>query len=149
MAREWANDTLQTTALIHEAYLRLVDANEIEWRNRVHFFAISATVMRRSWWSSLVRVAARSVGVACGRFARGDGDTRLRPDENLVALDSALTALAAIDPRKAKVVELRFFGGFTEQEAAEALGRLLRHRPEGLEVGEALAVSGDDDAEER
>ena len=123
MAREWANNTLQTTALIHEAYLRLVDANEIEWRNRVHFFAISANVMRR-----VLVEFARSRGTQ----KRGGGvrknsleETAIlpaEPDENLVALDTALTALAAIDPRKAKVVELRFFGGFTEQEIAEALG---------------------------
>jgi len=123
MAREWANSTLQTTALIHEAYLRLVDANEIDWRNRVHFFAISANVMRRV----LVEFARSR-----GSQKRG-GDVRkvsleetailpAEPDEDLIALDTALTALAAIDPRKAKVVELRFFGGFTEQETAEALG---------------------------
>jgi RNA polymerase sigma factor (TIGR02999 family) len=123
MAREWANNTLQTTALIHEAYLRLVDANEIEWRNRVHFFAISANVMRRV----LVEFARSR-----GSQKRGGGGRKIsleetailpaEPDEDLLALDTALTALAAIDPRKAKVVELRFFGGFTEQETAEALG---------------------------
>jgi RNA polymerase sigma factor (TIGR02999 family) len=123
MAREWANSTLQTTALIHEAYLRLVDANEIEWRNRVHFFAISANVMRRV----LVEFARSR-----GSQKRGGGVRKIsleetailpaQPDEDLLALDTALTALATIDPRKAKVVELRFFGGFTEQETAEALG---------------------------
>jgi len=123
MAREWANDTLQTTALVHEAYLRLMDANEIEWKNRVHFFAISANVMRR-----ILVEFARSRG-----SQKRGGDVRKvsleraaillpDPDEDLLALDSALTALAASDPRKAKVVELRFFGGCTEREAAEALG---------------------------
>lgn len=123
MAREWANNTLQTTALVHEAYLRLVDANEIEWKNRVHFFAISANAMRR-----ILVEFARSRG-----SQKRGGDVRKmsleeaailppEPDEDLLALDSALTALAAFDPRKAKVVELRFFGGFTEQETAEALG---------------------------
>jgi RNA polymerase sigma factor (TIGR02999 family) len=123
MAREWANNTLQTTALIHEAYLRLVDANEIEWRNRVHFFAISANVMRRV----LVEFARSRGSQKRGGGVRKNSleETAIlaaEPDENLVALDTALTALAAIDPRKAKVVELRFFGGFTEQEIAEALG---------------------------
>ena len=89
MAREWANNTLQTTALIHEAYLRLVDANEIEWRNRVHFFAISANVMRR-----VLVEFARSRGTQ----KRGGGVRKIsleetailaaEPDENLVALDS-------------------------------------------------------------
>ena len=123
MAREWANNTLQTTALIHEAYLRLVDANEIEWRNRVHFFAISANVMRRV----LVEFARSRGSQKRGGGVRKNSleETAIlaaEPDEDLVALDTALTALAAIDPRKAKVVELRFFGGFTEQETAEALG---------------------------
>ena len=123
VAREWANDTLQTTALVHEAYLRLAGANEIEWKNRIHFFAISANVMRR-----ILVDFARSRG-----SRKRGGDVRKvsleevaivlpDPDEDLLALDSALTALAASDPRKAKVVELRFFGGFTEQETAEALG---------------------------
>jgi len=123
MAHEWANSTLQTTALAHEAYLRLVDANQVEWKNRVHFFAISANLMRRI----LVEFAR-----ARGSQKRG-GDVRKvsldeaaflspEPDENLLALDGALTALAAFDPRKAKVVELRFFGGMTEEETAEALG---------------------------
>ena len=108
---------------VHEAYLRLVDANEIEWKNRVHFFAISATVMRR-----ILVEFARSRG-----SQKRGGDVRKisleetailspEPDEDLLALDSALTALAAFDSRKAKVVELRFFGGFTEQETADALG---------------------------
>jgi len=123
MAREWGANTLQTTALVHEAYVRLVDANEVEWKNRVHFFAISANVMRR-----ILVDFARSRGSqkrggdvqkvsleeAMIPFPEGDGD--------LLALDSALTALAAFDPRKAKVVEMRFFGGFTEQETAETLG---------------------------
>jgi RNA polymerase sigma-70 factor (ECF subfamily) len=123
MAREWANDTLQTTALVHEAYLRLIDANHVEWKSRVHFFAISANLMRR-----ILVEFARSRG----SHKRG-GDVQKvpldeaailspHPDENLLALDCALNALAAFDPRKAKVVELRFFGGMTEEETAEAMG---------------------------
>ncbi len=123
MAHEWANNTLQTTALVHEAYLRLMDADQVEWKNRVHFFAISANLMRRV----LVEFARSR-----GSRKRG-GDLRKvsldeaailppEPDENLLALDDALNALAAFDPRKAKVVELRFFGGMTEEETAEALG---------------------------
>ncbi len=123
MAREWANQTLQTTALVHEAYLRLVDANRVEWKNRVHFLAVSANLMRR-----ILVEFARSRGSR----KRGGGarqvsfDEALIPspgrEEDLVALDEALTALAAFDSRKAKVVELRFFGGMTEEETAEALG---------------------------
>ena len=123
MAREWAASTLQTTALVHEAYVRLVDANEVEWKNRVHFFAISANVMRR-----ILVDFARSRGSQKrgGDVQKVSLEEAMIPspegDEDFLALDSALTALAAFDPRKAKVVELRFFGGFTEQEAAEALG---------------------------
>ncbi len=123
MLRERAGHTIQTTALVNEAYLRLVDAGQIEWQNRAHFFAISANLMRR-----ILVEFARSRG----SHKRG-GDVRKvlfdeaailspEPDENLLALDDALTALAALDPRKAKVVELRFFGGMSEEETAEALG---------------------------
>jgi RNA polymerase sigma factor (TIGR02999 family) len=123
MAREWANNTLQTTALVHEAYLRLMDANQVEWKNRVHFFAISANLMRRI----LVEFARSRGSQKRGRDVRKvplDEAAILspEPDENLAALDAALTALAAFDSRKAKVVELRFFGGMTEEETAEALG---------------------------
>jgi RNA polymerase sigma factor (TIGR02999 family) len=123
MAREWAASTLQTTALVHEAYVRLVDANEVEWKNRVHFFAISANVMRR-----ILVDFARSRGSQKrgGDVQKVSLEEAMIPspegDEDLLALDSALTALAAFDPRKAKVVEMRFFGGFTEQETAETLG---------------------------
>ncbi len=123
MAHEWANNTLQTTALVHEAYLRLMDANQVEWKNRVHFFAISANLMRR-----ILVEFARSRG-----SQKRGGEVRKvplneaailspEPDENMLALDGALTALAEFDARKAKVVELRFFGGMTEEETAEALG---------------------------
>ncbi len=123
MAHEWANDTLQTTALVHEAYLRLMDADQVEWKNRVHFFAISANLMRR-----ILVEFARSRG-----SQKRGGEVRMvpldeaailspEPDENLLALDIALTALAKFDARKARVVELRFFGGMTEDETAQALG---------------------------
>jgi RNA polymerase sigma-70 factor (ECF subfamily) len=123
MAREWAANTLQTTALVHEAYVRLVDANEVEWKNRVHFFAISANVMRRI----LVEFArSRGSQKRGGDVQKVSLEEAMIPspeaDEDLLALDRALTALAACDPRKAKVVEMRFFGGFTEQETAETLG---------------------------
>ena len=123
MARERARNTLQTTALIHEAYLRLVDAHQVDWKNRVHFFAISSTVMRRI----LVEFAR-----ARGRHKRGAGARNVTfddaaviapgPGEDLVSVDEALEALAAIEPRQAKVVEMRFFGGMTEEETAEMLG---------------------------
>ena len=123
MRRERAGDTLQTTALINEAYLRLVDYARVRPRDRAHFFAIAAQAMRR-----ILIERARSRRSA----KRGSGAQKVSLDEvaelsnkraaDLVALDEALTNLAAIDPRKAEIVELRYFGGMTIEEAAEVLG---------------------------
>jgi RNA polymerase sigma-70 factor, ECF subfamily len=122
MRRERAGHTLQTTALIHEAFIRLVEAKAVNWQNRAHFFGISARVMRRV----LVDFARER-----GYRKRGGGDRRVllneellvadTPDENLVALDDALNALADIDPRKSRAIELRFFGGLSIEEAALVL----------------------------
>jgi len=122
MRGERADHTLQATALVHEAYARLVDA-QVDWRDRSHFFAIAARQMRRI----LVDHAK-----ARGRVKRGGGDRPLTLDEavavsgdsneNLVELDEALERLAELDERKAKVVELHYFGGLTYDEAAEVLG---------------------------
>jgi RNA polymerase sigma factor (TIGR02999 family) len=122
MRRENAGHTLQTSALVNEAYLKLVDQKRVHWKNRAHFFALSAQLMRRIL-----------VDHARGRkYAKRGGDAqRVSFDEalavssargaDLVALDEALNKLAVIDPRKGKVVELRFFGGLTIEETAEAL----------------------------
>jgi RNA polymerase sigma factor (TIGR02999 family) len=122
MRRERIGHTLQTTALINEAYLRLVDAQHVRWQNRTHFFAISARVMRRV----LVDFAReRGYRKRSGGGLRVPLDEALliadAPDEDLVALDEALTALAEIDARKSKAIELRFFGGLSIEETAEAL----------------------------
>ena len=122
MAQERAGHTLQTTALVNEAYLELVDSVHADWQNRAHFFAVCAHVMRRILvdWARSRQVAKRG------------GGTRLigleealvvadEPDPGLVALDDALQALAELDPRKARVVELRFFGGLTNLETAAVL----------------------------
>jgi RNA polymerase sigma factor (TIGR02999 family) len=119
MRQERAGHTLQTTALINEAYIRLVDAQSVNWQNRAHFFGISARVMRQV----LVDFARRR-----GYQKRGGGEQRVpfdeallvaeTPDQDLVALDEALTALAAVDPRKSRAIELRFFGGVSIDEAA-------------------------------
>ena len=122
MRRENAGHTLQTTALVNEAYLKLVDQKHVHWKNRAHFFALSAQLMRRI----LVDHARRR------QYAkRGGGAQRISFDEalavssergvDLVALDEALSRLTSIDPRKGKVVELRFFGGLSVEETAEAL----------------------------
>jgi RNA polymerase sigma-70 factor (ECF subfamily) len=127
MRRERAGNTLQTTALINEAYLRLVDAQSVGWQDRVHFFAVSASIMRRI----LVDAArARASAKPGGLAIREDHSTAVDLDQipevgrsaELIALDDALKALAEIDPRKARVVELRFFGGLSVEETASVLG---------------------------
>jgi len=122
MSMERADHTLQTTALVNEAYVRLIDVNRVQWQSRAHFLAVAAQTMRRI----LVDFARRR-----DRLKRG-GDVMLVPiedasdigrerDADLVALDDALTALAAFDSRMSQVVELRFFGGLTVEEAADVL----------------------------
>jgi len=122
MAREWRAGALQTTALVSEAYLKLVGQRDVDWQNRAHFFAMSAKMMRRV----LVDVARsksylkRGGGAAREPLEHALNVTDERPPD-LVALDTALEALARIDERKSRVVELRFFGGFSVEETAAAL----------------------------
>ena len=127
LRRENSGHTLGTTGLVHEAYLRLVDQTRVEWRNRSHFYAIAAQAMRRI----LVDYARQH-----RRTKRGGGQQPLTLDENvvslnaraenLIALDEALTRLAALNPRLSRVVECRFFAGLTEEEIAEATGVTVR-----------------------
>ena len=123
MAREQTGHTLQTTALVNEAYLRLIDARQVTWQNRSHFFAVSAQVMRHI----LVDFARRRHNLKRGGEAqtvRLDDALLVAQEQSadLVALDDALRTLAALDPRQAQVVELRFFGGLSIEETATALG---------------------------
>lgn len=122
LKRERQDHTLQTTALVNEAYLRLVDSSKVRWQNRAHFFAVAAQLMRR-----ILVDFARSRNYQ----KRGGGTYRIslehveaispEKSEDLVALDEALHSLAMIDERKSKVVELRFFGGLSVEETAEVL----------------------------
>jgi len=122
MNRERPGHTLQTTALVHEAFTRLIDTPRVDWQDRSHFFAVCSTLMRR-----VLVDHARSNGY----FKRGGGVKLVSLDEardvghdgkvDLFALDEALTRLAALDPRKSQVVELRFFGGLTVDETADVL----------------------------
>ncbi|HEY3137079.1 MAG TPA: sigma-70 family RNA polymerase sigma factor [Blastocatellia bacterium] len=119
---ERAGHTLQTTGLVNEAYFRLVDSSRVQWQNRAHFFAVSAQLMRRI----LVDYArTRRSQKRGGDLARVSFDEAApiagEREPDLVALDDALTALAAIDPRKSHVIELRFFGGLSVEETAEVL----------------------------
>jgi RNA polymerase sigma factor (TIGR02999 family) len=123
MRDERPNHPLQTTALVHEAYLRMVDVTRVDWQSRNHFFAVSAQMMRRI----LVEAARRR-----GADKRGGNASHVALDEavvpardraaDLVALDEALDKLAALAPRKARVVELRYFAGLSVEETAQSLG---------------------------
>jgi RNA polymerase sigma factor (TIGR02999 family) len=122
MSRERPGHTLQTTAVVHEAYLRLIDQKHVQWQNRAHFFAIAARMMRR-----ILITHAQSHAYA----KRGGGTLKVSLDEaavlsqeragELLALDDALGSLTALDPRRSQVVELRFFGGLSNEEIAEVL----------------------------
>lgn len=122
MARERRGHTLQTTALVNEAFMRLIDASRVSWQDRAHFLGISARLMRR-----VLVDHARSRGY----YKRGGGAQKVSLDEamavtpaldfNLLDLDRALEGLAAVDERKTRVIELRFFGGLTVEETAEVL----------------------------
>jgi len=123
MSRENPGHTLQTTALINEVYLRLVDVKQVTWQNRAHFYGVCAQMMRH-----ILTDFARSRRY----LKRGGGAAEVTLDEmqlpastrspDLVALDESLNRLAQADPRKGRVVELRFFGGLTVEETAEVLG---------------------------
>lgn len=122
MARESPDPMLQTTALIHEAYIQLVDLKDVRWENRAHFFAVAATVMRHI----LVDHARRRRSTKRGGRARivALDEAAVVCEERaaeVVALDEALKALAAIDPRKAQIVELRYFGGMSVEDTATVL----------------------------
>ena len=122
MRREQGEHTLQTTALVHEAYLRIDRSEEIDWRDRAHFFAMAATQMRRVLVDHARRKRSEKRGGGLVRLSLIDSDGgAVGIDERLLAVDEALGRLEAFDARAAKVVELRFFGGLSEVEAAEAL----------------------------
>jgi len=122
MRNESPGRTIQATALVHEAYVRLIDVTNVDWQHRAHFFAISARIMR-----NILLDHARARASA----KRGGDRPRVNLDEvpdvsaergrELIALDDALTALAAIDARRAQIIEFRFFGGLTVEETAEVL----------------------------
>jgi RNA polymerase sigma factor (TIGR02999 family) len=122
MRRERVDHTLQASALVNEAYLRLVEVRKMQWQNRAHFFAMASRLMRR-----ILVDAARAKGYR----KRNAGGERISlneveiaatpPSADYVALDEALNGLELLDPRKCRVVEMRFFGGMSEEETAEAL----------------------------
>ena len=122
MAGQRQDHTLQTTALINEAYLKLIDSRQVNWQDRAHFFAISAQLMRRILVDFARSHTYQKRGGGVREITLDESLMGARgPAKNLVALDDALKALADMDPRKCKVVELRFFGGMSVEETAEAL----------------------------
>ena len=123
MAGERSGHTLQTTALVNEAYLRLVDCERVNWHDRVHFYAVSAQLMRRILIDFARSRGYLKRGAAAPHLSLEEAPSVCsEPDMNLVALDDALKALSAVDQRKGKVVELKFFGGLRIEETAEILG---------------------------
>jgi RNA polymerase sigma-70 factor, ECF subfamily len=122
MARQQPDHTLQTTALVNEVYLRLVAFKEVSWEDRAHFFAVCAQLMRRilTDWARRQKYQKRGKGVQHVQFDEALVAS-LERSPDLVALDDALTQLAAIDQRKSQVVELRFYGGLNVEETAKVL----------------------------
>jgi len=122
MAGECPGHTLQPTALVHEAYLRLVDFNDVQWKNRAHFFAVAAGLMRRILVDFARSRRSQKRGGVWHRVTLDDALLpSVAPASDLVAIDEALDDLAKVDVRKAQVVELRFFGGLSTEETAEVL----------------------------
>ena len=122
LRRERPDHTLQPTALVHEAYLRLVDTTHVTWQNRAHFFAVAAQVMRHILVDHARRHRAQKRG-AGHKLALNDAmDFSAKQDVDLIKLDDALLDLAKLDPQQSRIVELRFFGGLTIEETAEAVG---------------------------
>jgi RNA polymerase sigma-70 factor, ECF subfamily len=120
--RERQGHTLQTTALVHEAYIRMIDQRHVDWKNRAHFFSVASEMMRRI----LVNYARDRAAVKRGGNAQRISLSNLdevaeQPNVDLIALDQALTELAKEDERKARIVELKFFGGMTNNEIAEVM----------------------------
>jgi len=126
MRRERAGHTLQATALVHDAFLKLVDQTRVQWQDRAHFFAVASQAMRRILVDHARARHAGKRGAGAAHVPVADTvvlahEPALSP-EDLLALDTALTELAAFDPHQARIVELRYFGGLSIEETAEALG---------------------------
>jgi RNA polymerase sigma factor (TIGR02999 family) len=124
MRNERMGLTIQATALVNEVYLRLVEVTGASWQDRAHFFAVSANIMRRILVDQARARGSGKRGGAAQRVHLEDAPEIASPnrDREIVALDDALNQLAELDPRKAKVIELRFFGGLSAEETAEVLG---------------------------
>ena len=124
MGRETPGHALQPTALVHEAYVRLIDQNRVQWRNRAHFFGVAANMMRRILVDDARKRRAEKRGGGVERITLV-GDDVAAPEQHdidVLALHESLERLAAFDPQQGRIVELRYFGGLTIEEAAEVIG---------------------------
>jgi RNA polymerase sigma factor (TIGR02999 family) len=122
MNRQRPGHTLQTTALVNEAYLRLIDASQVQWQNRAHFFAVSAQLMRRILVDFARSRKSLKRGAEAPQVTLDDAlEVSSERGADLIALDDALNTLAVMNPRQSQIVELRYFGGLSEEEIAEAL----------------------------
>ena len=123
LAAERPNHTLQATALLHEAYLRLVDQHSVDWLNRAHFFAMASEMMRRILVNYAESHNAKKRNEGQTLISLDDaGETAAASEVDLIFLDEALKELVEFDPAQARIVELKFFGGLTNEETAEVLG---------------------------
>jgi RNA polymerase sigma-70 factor (ECF subfamily) len=122
MKAERANHTLQPTALVHEVFLRMLGAENVEWQSRAHFFAVAARQMRHILVDHAWAVKAEKRGGGMKVSLEEAGSPAGKPGEDLLVVDEALSKLEDVDPRAAKVVELKFFSGLTDKETAEVLG---------------------------
>jgi RNA polymerase sigma factor (TIGR02999 family) len=123
LQRERPEHTLQTTALVHEAYVRLVDQKEVQWKNRGHFFAVATQAMRRVLVDYARRHQALKRGSSLPKISLDEAIAISNEDmHHVLLLDELLTRLSTIDPAESRIVELRFFGGLTVEETAEAMG---------------------------
>jgi RNA polymerase sigma factor (TIGR02999 family) len=122
MSRERSDHTLQPTALVHEAYLRLINQRHVDWKNRAQFFGLAANMMRRVLVNHARDRAAAKRGGGTQKVSLSMAvDSFERPDVDVIALHEALDQLAGVDPRKSRIVELKFFGGLKTEEIAEVL----------------------------
>lgn len=126
LAAETAADGWQPTDLVHELYLRLLDWRVVQWQNRAHFFSTTARMMRRTLVDSARARRAAKRGLGAGIVPLDMDVPAPRPQVDVIALDDALEVLSTLEPRPSRVIELRFFGGFTVEESAEALGVSVR-----------------------
>lgn len=123
LRRERVNHTLQSTALVHEAYLRLIDQSRVQWQNRAHFFGVAAQMIRRILVDHARGHQAAKRGAGVARLSLDEAlDASAPRDLDLVALDDALATLAQLDPQQSRIIELRYFGGLSIEETAEVIG---------------------------